>query len=236
MLFVTYGDRNFHNSKKALCNEAYEFGFRKFLVSSPENLDQEFLVKHREFFDRSPRGAGYWLWKPYIVNEGFKLINYGEFLLYADAGCTVNLAARNRFMQWIQMADIHGSLSFQMCHLEKHWTKMNLSRFMNCQDDKILNTGQLIATTFLLKKTEENVKMIEEWLKLCELEWSIDDSSSDISNDKDFREHRHDQSVFSLLRKRMNCFSIEDETYPLDHNWNSQEIKRVPIHATRRKF
>ena len=100
-----------------------------------------------------------------------------------------------------------------------------------------LDSGQINATTFLLKKTKENVDLINEWFRVSSLEWTIDDTPSDIANDPTFCDHRHDQSVFSLLRKKIDCFTIEDETYPSKtHDWADPVVRNVPVLATRRKF
>ena len=138
----------------------------------------------------------------------------------------------------MEMCDQHNVLSFQMNHLaEKNWTKMNLVQFMDCNKPEILESGQIMATSFLIKKSSETLDLINEWLKICSLEWTIDDSPSTINNDLSFKDHRHDQSVFSLLRKKMNYFCIEDETYPSKtNNWNDPCVFNVPILSTRRKF
>lgn len=238
VLFVTYGDLQFQNSKMLLCNEAYNFGFRKFYVGSPESLPSDFLQKHHDFLQNSKRGGGYWLWKPCIVKMCLDYISEGDYLLYADGGCSVNQNGKDRFLEWLNLCDQHGSLSFQMHHLpEKNWTKMSLVNFLGCCDSKYLDTGQINATVFLLKKTKENVELINEWFHICSLEWTIDDTPSDLMNDLSFCEHRHDQSVFSLLRKKRECFTIVDETYPTNtHDWFDPLVRNVPILATRRKF
>ena len=62
----------------------------------------------------------------------------------------------------------------------------------------------------------------------------IDDSKSISSNYPEFREHRHDQSVFNMLVKSRNIGTIlKDETYWADSEggWNTH--KHYPIHAKR---
>lgn len=235
--FVTYGTHIFKNSKMLLCNEAHQFGFRKFLIGSPENLPDDFLKKHGVFIEQSQRGAGYWLWKPLVVKETLKLLKDDDFLLYADSGCAINPEGKNRFSEWLDMADEHGSLSFQMNHLpEKDWTKMSLAKFMNATHAH-MESGQINATVFLIKKNQKNCEMIEEWFDICSQHWTIDDTPSDIPNSSSFKDHRHDQSVFSLLRKKYNSFAIEDETYPAkNHDWSDPSVKFVPVLATRRRF
>ena len=235
--FVTYGDRNFHNSKYLLAREASAFGFRNIVVESPETLPEDFKNKHSQFLSL-PRGGGYWLWKSAIVRKNLRSLRDNDILLYADAGCSINQNGRGRFSEWLQMCNDHDSLSFQMhVHPEKHWSKMSLVHYLECNDPKYLETGQINATVFLLKKTSKVVEMIDTWFNVCSLEWTIDDTSSTIANDPEFKDHRHDQSVFSLIRKKEGCFTINDETYPsLTHNWNEETVRYTPVLATRRRF
>ena len=32
------------------------------------------------------KGAGYWLWKPYIINKTLGMVNDGDYILYSDSG------------------------------------------------------------------------------------------------------------------------------------------------------
>lgn len=235
---VSYGDEKYSKSISVLKNEVNSCGIKNFVSHNPSTLPRDFIKKHFDFFSKNQRGGGYWLWKPCIVKESLKLIKEGDYLFYADAGCTFNKNGLNRFLEWIEFCENYNNLSFQMTHLpEKNWSKMNLVNYMNCNEEKYLETGQLMATTFGLKKTKFNVDLIEEWLRICSLEWTIDDCQSDYPNDPSFNEHRHDQSVFSLLRKRENFYTILDETYPTKtHNWNDPFVKNVPILATRRRI
>lgn len=236
--FVTYSDHSFLNSKALLCQEAYNFGFRKFSINDPTTLPKDFLNLHHNFFQKNKRGAGYWLWKSCIVWNTLNSIDDGEFLLYADAGCAINENGKERFNEWIKMADENNSLSLQMHHLpEKHWSKMNLVNYLGCNKKEYLESGQINATIFLLKKCDITMKIVKEWFDTCSLEWTIDDSISQVENDPEFKEHRHDQSVFSLVRKKYNSFTIHDESYPeLTHDWNDSSIKNSPILAMRRRF
>jgi hypothetical protein len=62
---------------------------------------------------------------------------------------------------------------------------------------------------------------------------NINDVKSIKENDKDFIEHRHDQSCFSVVRKHKGTTILDiDETYYLNFN----EHMDKPIHAIRRRF
>jgi hypothetical protein len=65
-----------------------------------------------------------------------------------------------------------------------------------------LNSIQLMATSFILKKCDHTMKLVNEWYKYSSIYHLIDDSESNLKNDDMFCEHRHDQSIFSLIRKK----------------------------------
>jgi hypothetical protein len=233
---VTYGDSAYFGSRALLRQEALRFGIPNVHVYGPGRLPDTFVQEHIDFFRNSGRGGGYWLWKPLIVREVLSRIKGGDFLFYADAGCGINPNGHRRFSEWLEICDQKNSLSLQMHGLpEKHWSKMSVARLMGCESAEIMNSGQIMATIFGLKKSKYIVELIQEWLDLCAMEWMIDDSVQSVDNDPGFKAHRHDQSVFSLLRKREKFFTIPDETNALNKNWNGPVTGSVPIWALRRK-
>jgi hypothetical protein len=60
---------------------------------------------------------------------------------------------------------------------------------------------QIMATAFIFKKTPNNIDFFNKWFETSIVDnyHLIDDSPSIIKNDKSFKEHRHDQSIFSIL-------------------------------------
>lgn len=102
-----------------------------------------------------------------------------------------------------------------------------------------LNTPQNAGGLILILKNDLTYKIINEWYKICEIYDLINDSKSECDEYNEFKEHRHDQSVFSLLSKKYNCCN-----YDLDPTWilNFNDInnfnnftKNWPIWAVRNK-
>lgn len=234
--FVTYGSGAFARSAKLLAAEARAFGISNVHLHGPKTLPHEFVRGHRDFLIRSAgRGDGYWLWKSYIVQELLSRLQDDDILIYADAGCAINIAAKARFREWIDFCDAEGVLSFQMDHLEKHWTKMSVARFMHADAPKFMETGQILAGIFGVRKTSATRQLLRRWYDICALEWTIDDSVQPVQNAEGFCEHRHDQSIFSLLIKQAGHASLADETYPKGGDWSATAIAQVPIVARRRQ-
>ena len=69
--------------------------------------------------------------------------------------------------------------------------------------------------------------MFKLWYETCCKYHLLNDKHSISPNYDEFIEHRHDQSIFSVIRKKFNTYYIKDETYPTG-------IKENPIWATRK--
>jgi hypothetical protein len=244
--FVTFGDsQKFQKCLNVITQEATSSKLFDYVHSYNEtNLNKDFLNKHLSFMKRS-RGFGYWLWKPQIILQTFDKMNNGDILIYADSGCQINKEGKQRLQEYIELVNNsnYDNLSFELTydltnnstccsHLEKTWTKGDLLNFFPINKQ----SPQLMATAFIIKKSEFSINLVKEWLSLCEQNnyHLINDSPSSIPNEPGFIEHRHDQSLWSVLRKHKGTHIIHlDETwYP--NKWD-QNIDK-PIHARRRRL
>ena len=85
---------------------------------------------------------------------------------------------------------------------------MDLMHEMNMTAESKTLQRQGGAVLFAVNK--ETRSLVSEWYRLASIYHFIDDSPSKIPNTPDFREHRHDQSLFSLLTKKYNMFAKKD--------------------------
>ncbi len=220
-------------SVRRIMDEAKASGYFDIVMGcSEKDLTPSFWARHQQFIVNHPRGFGYWLWRPQLVWQVMQDMNDGDVLCFADAGCTIryDTAAKKRMAHYIKMvnASPHGVLSFQTRLLEKHWTKNDLLIKLNA-DSKIKNSGQLLGGVWFLKKSPASLRLVETWLRVASDDYhAIDDSPSLTANDKGFKEHRHDQSIFSILRKQMGTATLSDETDPRQKNNHT-----APLLATR---
>lgn len=163
----------------------------------------DFWEKHGEFVKNNPRGHGYWIWKSYLTLKTLREMNEGDILVYADAGCEVNYDGLHQLEHFFEKVKKDGFLSFQlndlMYHHEERWTKMDL--FKHFRVEHFRPSLQLHSTYFVLQKGENALKITNMWYDTVSNYHLIDDTPSIAPNDMYFYEHRHDQSVFSIVRK-----------------------------------
>ena len=84
---------------------------------------------------------------------------------------------------------------------------MDLILHLNMLDNKYLNTQQRQGGTnmFLICKKTRN--FVKEWYNIACNYHLLNNSPSKNKNLNCFKEHRHDQSIFSLLSKKYNLYS-----------------------------
>jgi hypothetical protein len=93
-----------------------------------------------------------------------------------------------------------------------------------------------VAGVVLMKKNSFVNSIMREWEEIAfedDMRYVKDvPPSKRHLEDPRFIDHRHDQSIFSLLRKARGAgVVIDDETYYT--NWNSAEAMKMPIRAMR---
>ena len=214
--FVTFGGPSpeYHNAVKRICGEAKQFqlftrifGYTDLYLKN----DTEFWSRHGEFISSNSRGYGYWIWKSYLIKQQFAAMNDGDVIVYADAGCTLNVRGKARLLQYIDMCD-RGIVSFQSPHIEKEWTKGDLSQYLGASQSD-LSSGQFVGGIFLIRKSKSTVDLVDRWYDACCNYRLLDDSPSIVPNDPNFKENRHDQSIWSLLRKQYTGMVLSEETF-----------------------
>jgi len=237
--FLTFGDSARYSGALHRCEkQAKEFEIFSNVYAVDENdlmkNFSSFWENHKDFMLGNRRGFGYWIWKSYLISELLENIPKNDIIFYMDSGCQLNPKGMNRFKEYCDYAADHGGVAFNLNLPELQWTKSDTYHrvFGKLGDD--VNEMQHVGGINFFKNTTETLDLVKEWQQICSEDnyHYIDDSPSVKQNHSIFKEHRHDQSIFSLLIKKYNHFCvIDDETYWAP-NW-SGDGKEYPIWAVR---
>jgi hypothetical protein len=174
------------------------------------DLAPDFLAAHGHFLAPSVRGCGYWTWKPQAVLQTLLAAQEGEVVVYCDAGTSLHPENCGRFWDYVALATAHPGkvVSFEMGLArqphEDGWCKADAWAALNVSSPSaLLDAPQLHATYFFMVKTPGTVALVQRWrdLAVAGQYHLIDDSPSLTPNSPRFVEHRHDQALWSLLRK-----------------------------------
>lgn len=211
---MTFGSHTLLNCLHLLRREAEATNvFDRVLVYMPENLTHGYVSDVLNRIGSTSRGFGYWSWKPEVIYQTLQFMLDDDVLVYADGGCEIVPSRKAQLLTMIQRTkqSPYGILSFVMKYVEQQWTKADLAAALNATYD-MLSSGQHHATVIYLKKCSHTVNLIDLWRSYAKNTTLIDDSPSRLPNHASFAEHRHDQSIFSLLRKKFGSTVVEDDT------------------------
>ena len=193
--------------------------------------DKIFIDKYKK-----TRGYGFWLWKPLIILDFIDKNPELDFLIYLDVGCefNVNKSSIDTLSGYLIKAQAHGFVAFST-EIEKYWTKQSLINYINANKE-LLNSPQ-IQTGIIVFDNRIVREICEKWVEIMRFKnysFLLDVPSNELNQEIDgFKEHRHDQSIFSVLAKKNysgQIYSNLEETY-FPQNWHNYFDK--PFFAVR---
>lgn len=192
---ITYSSGNMDKAA-ALCVKSAEANG----VDWSDDCNDGKIDVHFEAFNRSvlnqERGAGYWLWKPYLIYKWAISLNEGDILIYSDAGVefinNVNHIIENMDQDIFLFGNNYPHLDWCKADVREAITP-NWSLLMDA------DSKQVQASVIFIRVSEFSRRFIKEWLLWCQMPGFIDDSPSVIPNCPTFQEHRHDQAILTCL-------------------------------------
>jgi hypothetical protein len=247
--FISYGNDNFRESKKRILQEANDMGCfnGQIKVYSPDDLSQDFKNKVGYVLNES-RGGGYMTWKPFIINDMLSKVSDNEYILYADAGCTLQKSGLPRLYEYIKMIAPESGKSVLTMNLisnksadyelhEKRWTSSAIFDYFNVPiNSKIGNSEQILSGFILHRKCSESINMIQKWLDVAQTRADLfTDQYNNESKEKypEFHENRHDQSIFSMIVK---IKPYNNTVVIIPEEIEDATITKSPVIASRKKY
>ena len=211
--FLTFGGgaKNFHDAARRLTKEAHKSNIFStvhcYFDHDLESMD-DFWIAHGNFIKNNKRLYGYCLWKPYLVLKLLETMQDGDRIFYADAGCQFDFDCEDPKKQYDEMVKHMGDqvMTATYCNVDYNMTKWDLVLHLNMQDHPRLKTSQIQATTFMLTKCDRIMTFVRLWYTICCNYHLLDDSPSKAPNHSHYDEHRHEQSIFSLLAKKLDLY------------------------------
>jgi hypothetical protein len=248
-VLVTFTDHRMKVARRRLCRQAKDMGvYTDVLGASEFDLDPAFRQRFRDYLTPEHRGFGYYAWKPQIVLQTLERLQDGDLVHWIDSGCHLNPAGRQRLLEFFAMAaeapsglqgfeclPPNGSLVYEGRQFpdqgEAKWTKGDLLDRLAVRDrPDITGSQQLGATTFFVRKCPAAMDFMREWIRVFSEDFSmIDDRPSRSPNLEGFQEHRHDQSIYSILGKLLpiSTTSVFEFWFPRTDNCWLPDWERV---------
>ena len=246
--FATFADLRLKKTLNRIGRQANKMGiFNTISISNEFDLDQDFKELFKDKLNAKTRGFGYWIWKSQIILQSLNKIKEGDVLLYIDAGCHLNYKGKQRLLEYIDLAansetgvvmfkpDDDVTLNSFEDNIEFKYTKGDLLKHFGVLNNKLVtHSNQLVGGVILVRKDSINIKFIQSLIDTYKCDFAlIDDSSSKYPNFEGFIEHRHDQSIISILAKLRGVEIISASEIYTNGDW--LELINYPIWTKRDK-
>ena len=211
-IHINYAHGRYVESQKHCCTTALQNGFD---VSRPygiQDLDDQFLQAN-QYTMSQPRGAGYWLWKPYLILKTMESMSDDDWLMYTDSGMYF---VRNPWDMILSKSDQigdRGIATFASIATNKVFTKRDTFVLMGTDDPLYTDAPHRMASVFVCKKTPFSLQFVREWLKYALDPRIITDlpNTQGLPNYPEFKDHRHDQSIMSILGTQHDTLLVEED-------------------------
>jgi hypothetical protein len=191
---ISYADGEVHlANQRALTANSVNKCIDFILPYQRKDLDTEFSTRNAKLLAEK-RGAGYWLWKPHLIEKTLQLVPENDVVIYMDSGA-MPTKPLDALINQLGNNDI---LLFEAFHSMAPYTKRKALQLMGMDNEQVRNNIQLHGAFIIVRNTADAMNFVREWLKWCEVPRAIDDSPSE-DEYLDFKEHRHDQAILSLV-------------------------------------
>ncbi len=209
--FCLYSNAKFEIPRKALSNLARKSKiFEDVFEYNREWLETtDFFNDNKEMLSpKNIKGDGWCLWKPYVILESLKKIKYGDVVLYMDSSDTFFNNFGEFLREYFKDNDI---LLVKGGGPNKKYTQRDTFFYMGCDSSLYWETHQVEAGVIGIKKSQESVSFIEEYLSYCSDPRIMrdDENSCGLPNFPEFDNNRYDQSVLSNLKTKYGISTNE---------------------------
>lgn len=196
---LTFADARFHKSQLRLVASARSFGAATIHAHSPQSIrNHSWAQTHRRIL-RAKRGAGYWLWKPFLILDTLRSIPAGDFLIYSDSGASI-VADPTPLLS--HCARLGGRLFFHVHgFINAHYVKRDCFVLMGCDTELYWQAPQTNAAFLVLRNDVASLTFVAEWAAWISNFDLVRDTPNQygLPDLPGFVAHRHDQSILSLL-------------------------------------
>jgi hypothetical protein len=200
VIVCTFASEAYAGSAEVLRHSALREGGADEVVVYREADVAPWFEEHPELLRGRTRGHGWWSWKPWCVRRTLdRHAAPGDVVVYCDAAMAFEapLAPYVAAARHVLLFRLGGWAEHD--YTNRRWTKRDAFTLMGMTSDTHADAVQVNAALQLYRHTPQALAFLDDYLAWCRRVEVLDDDSRALQNDPGFRDHRHDQSVVSLL-------------------------------------
>jgi hypothetical protein len=235
LIHVTYGTATFNKSLELLKRSARHFGIRNIRIYRPDDPVIRRAVEENPAIMREERGAGYWLWKSYIILDALERAPDGTLVFYSDAGVTY-ISDPAPLLSLADRRDIVLFDNMRAIWTQRMWTKRECFVLLNADAPIHWDRRQLDAAFQLYRAGPRARAFVAELKEASRDPRVLSDAPNTcgLPNFTEFREHRHDQSVLTIFAVRHGIETFRTPKAPPEQGDSRSPYPQIFDH--RRRF
>jgi hypothetical protein len=155
----------------------------------------------------SERGSGFYAWKPFIIKKTLAESPEGDIVFYCDVGrifpYKLLSGSLQVFLDWMQKHEqtVMPGINIPWDGPMSKWTKRDAFISMSMDSPQVHSSSPIQASFSIWINCLASKEIVAEWMNLSTQRQLISDDPSvmGLPELSDFKEHRHDQSLMSLV-------------------------------------
>ena len=209
---LTFGTPEFGRALSIQAQAVKQFSAAQHIICGPDHPAVQLAMAENPELFAMKRGFGYWIWKYYLILDALERLPDGDHLLYLDAG----IAPVADMRDWITSISQHQAAFFRPDppHLTAHWTKRDCFIQLECDDQRYYEAPILSAGIQSYSVGDTARSFLQELKDCMRRRTILDDTPNQLGKENlpGFVEHRHDQSVLTLITTKKNLPVMLDRT------------------------
>jgi hypothetical protein len=200
--YVDGPDETYFKNQNALALSALNKGIDFIFNYRRSHLDPEFVEKNAHILSHS-KGAGYWLWKPYIILKTLKEAPENAIVIYADAAFTFHNTLRPTLEKLKDYDVILHSYQSLNDFTTEHMVKREALMRMGCDTEACRKDRGICSSFLIVKNTPLARNFMAEWLKYTQDPNILIDGPSSLPEHPKFIEHHREEAILTVVHHKM---------------------------------
>ncbi len=184
---------------------------------SPESLRKAGFQERMKGISLAERGSGFWAWKPFLIDRKLAEVPEGDIVFYCDVGRLYPFKLLHQpvtpFVHWMtaNRQQMMPGVRIPWSGPNGQWIKREALVDLGMDRPEVHLASPVQASFSLWKVGPESRSFVSEWLDLCSRRELVSDdpSRAGLVELPEFRGHRHDQALLSLLCMRHGLKAME---------------------------
>jgi hypothetical protein len=201
-VFISFGTSNFSQARSRYIRSFARFGYKNLLLFNEDSAAVELARRENPEIFGHQRGYGYWLWKPYIIEDVLRNAAEGQIVMYTDIALEMVGSPRG-LLELAGQQDI-GVFRIANGLQQQKFTKRETFRLMDADRPEYWHDEMVCGTYVLLRNNSRSRDFVRSWKECMRDPRKLLDETSLYKSDElpGFISHRHDQSILSILATR----------------------------------